>query len=69
MCHGFDGKMMNFGDEQEPEYVGTVAQDNPWETLHKVANGQPGVPMVSLRALDTEDLVDIVAYAQTLPRE
>lgn len=69
VCHGFDGTMINFGDEEEIEVIGTVAQDNPWETLHKVANGQPGVPMVSLRALDTQDLVDIVAYAQTLPRE
>ncbi len=67
VCHGFDGKTINFKDEKKPEYIGTVAHENPWETLHKTANGQPGVPMVSLRALDIQDLVDILAYAQTLP--
>ena len=35
VCHGFDGKAMNFGDEDEPEFVGTIATDNPWEFLHK----------------------------------
>ncbi len=38
-CVGFDGKELNFGDENEPEYVGTVAQHNPWEALHKIRFG------------------------------
>jgi len=42
VCHGFDGKAMNFKDEEHPEYVGTVANENPWETLHKIRFGQPG---------------------------
>ncbi|HUS55585.1 MAG TPA: c-type cytochrome [Thermohalobaculum sp.] len=67
VCHGYDGKAINFGDEEEPEFVGTVATDNPWEALHKVRFGQPGVGMVALSALDIQVLVDIVAYAQTLP--
>ena len=25
VCHGFDGKRMNFGTPEDPEYVGTVA--------------------------------------------
>jgi len=69
VCHGFDGKLMNFGDDAEPEYVGTVAKDNPWEALHKIRFGQPGVGMVALNVLPIEDLVDILAYAQTLPTE
>jgi len=69
VCHGYDGKAMNFGDEPEPEFVGTIANDNPWEMLHKVRFGQPGVGMVALDALDTQALVDIVAYAQTLPEK
>jgi len=69
VCHGFDGKEINFKDEQKPEYIGTVAQENPWETLHKIRFGQPGVGMVSLTVLDVEDQVDILAYAQTLPAE
>lgn len=67
VCHGFDGKMMNFKSADNPEYIGTVASENPQETLHKTRNGQPGVPMVALGVLDIQDLVDIVAYAQTLP--
>jgi thiosulfate dehydrogenase len=67
VCHGFDGKEINFKDEKKPEYIGTVAQANPWETLHKIRFGQPGVGMVALTVLDVEDQVDILAYAQTLP--
>lgn len=67
ICHGFDGKTLNFGDEKKPEFIGTVAQDNPWETLHKIRNGQPGIPMIALTMLGVQDQVDILAYAQTLP--
>jgi len=68
-CHGFDGKEMNFGDEEAPEFVGTVAAENPWEALHKIRFGQPGVGMVSLSVLAVQDQVDILAYIQTLPTE
>lgn len=67
VCHGYDGKDYNFGSADEPEYIGTIAVDNPWEALHKTRFGQPGVGMVALNALDIQALVDIVAYAQTLP--
>ena len=66
-CHGFDGKLLNFGEEDNPEFIGTVAQANPWETLHKVRYGQPVQPMPALIALEIQDMVDIVAYTQTLP--
>ncbi|HET9976754.1 MAG TPA: c-type cytochrome [Burkholderiaceae bacterium] len=67
VCHGFDGKQINFQKPEDPEYVGTVATDNPWETLHKIRSGQPGVPMPSLGVLELKDQVDILAYCQTLP--
>lgn len=45
-CHGARGRALNFSDAPgEPEYVGTVATDNPWEALHKIRNGQPGAVM------------------------
>ena len=69
VCHGFDGKAINFKTQEKPEYVGTVASHNPWEFLHKVRFGQPGVPMISLITLPVTDLVDILAFAQTLPVE
>ena len=68
-CHGLDGTEMNFGSAEEPEYVGTVAADNPWEFLHKDAFGQPGVPMPAGWGLGytLEDLANLLAYAETLP--
>ena len=66
-CHGFDGKLLNFGDDKNPEFVGTVAANNPWEALHKIRNGQPGVPMPAWRVFDIQQSVDVIAYAQTLP--
>jgi thiosulfate dehydrogenase len=66
-CHGFDGRAINFKNESNPEYIGTVATENPWETLHKIRNGQPGAPMPAMRVLPVQDTVDIVAYSQTLP--
>ena len=67
VCHGFDGKEINFKDQQKPEYVGTVCSKNPWEALHKIRFGQPGVGMVAMIALDVDDQVDLLSYCQTLP--
>lgn len=71
-CHGEKGRELNFGTPDEPEYVGTVARDNPWEFFHKVRAGQPGTPMPSAIA-DTgwsvSDILDVLAYARTLPAE
>ncbi|MFQ5577061.1 MAG: hypothetical protein ACE5G8_08750, partial [Anaerolineae bacterium] len=70
-CHGDDGKLIMFGDESDPEYVGTIANDNPWEFTHKAWNGQPAEHMPSARNLGwtLQDLIDLVTYAQTLPTE
>ncbi|MEK6711787.1 MAG: hypothetical protein AABZ64_14540, partial [Nitrospinota bacterium] len=38
-CHGPDGKKLNFGKPDDPEYVGTIAKVNPWEFVHKVRLG------------------------------
>ncbi len=68
-CHGSDGRWINFGSEEEPEYVGTVASGNPWEALHKIRFGNPGTSMPSAIAGDwsTQNMVDVLGYAQTLP--
>lgn len=70
-CHGPDGRTINFGDDEEPEYVATIAQDNPWEFLHKVRAGQPGTAMpASMDAgWSMDDLLDLLAFSQTLPTE
>jgi thiosulfate dehydrogenase len=68
-CHGLDGKKINFGTADEPEYIGTLASDNPWEFFHKASFGQPGEPMPAGVALgwSAEDRANVMAFAQTLP--
>ena len=68
-CHGFDGRALNWGDDKEPGFVGTEANANPWEVLHKIRNGHPGVEMISLRAFDIQTSVDLLAYTKTLPEK
>jgi thiosulfate dehydrogenase len=48
-CHGEDGTQLDFGIDNRPEYIGTVAYKNPWEFIHKVRFGQPGTIMPALR--------------------
>jgi len=66
-CHGVDGKEINFKSRRFPEYVGSVCAKNPWEALHKIRYGQPGVGMVALSNQSIQFSVDILAYCQTLP--
>ncbi len=66
-CHGLDGKQINFGDEKKPEYVGTIAAENPWEVLHKIRFGNPMTEMPALVGLDLDDQLAILAYTATLP--
>ena len=67
VCHGFDGRSINFGSEGKPEYVGTVARDVPAEFIHKMFNGQPGQPMPVVRPFGEQTVRDLLAYVRTLP--
>jgi hypothetical protein len=70
-CHGRTGQMINFGDEEEPEFISTIAKKNPWEFIHKVRAGQPGTRMRSgiiLKWTDDE-IRDLLAYARILPED
>ncbi len=70
ICHGPDGAKLNFGKPDKPEYVGTVAKANPWEFQHKVRFGHPGseppMPAGVQLGLSLQDVMDLLAYAQTL---
>ncbi len=71
-CHGPEGTDLNFGSAEEPEYIGTIATENPQEFLHKAHFGQPGSdPEMPITFEDygwsIEDVVNILSYAQTLP--
>jgi len=64
VCHGLDGK----GEDTSP--LGKLANDNPWEVLHKISNGQPNNEMPALRTLGKEVSLDLIHYMQKkLPRE
>jgi hypothetical protein len=69
VCHGMEGNAINFATPETPEYVGTIASDNPWEFVHKVRFGQPASPMPSW--IDSggtlQGLADLGRHAQTLP--
>ncbi len=66
MCHGADGKQIDF---HGGEGVKGVANDNPWETLHKIMFGQPDTAMPSgiINEWSTQDVLDVLGYAQNLP--
>jgi len=68
-CHGFDGRALDWGDGDEAGFVGTEANANPWEVLHKIRNGHPGVEMISLVAFPLQASLDVLAYTRTLPEE
>lgn len=69
-CHGPDGAKLNFGKPDKPEYVGTVAKENPWEFQHKVRFGHPGseppMPAGVELGLSIQDVLDLLAYSQSL---
>lgn len=60
-CHGPEGKA------EDMPTLGPIARDNPWETLHKILNGQPNSAMPALQTLDRGVAMDILAFTQTLP--
>jgi thiosulfate dehydrogenase len=72
-CHGPDGKNLNFGTEKSPEYVGTIAKTNPQEFVHKTWVGHPGsnppMPAALVLGWSINQVVDVLAYSQTLPEK
>lgn len=70
-CHGLDGTKLNFGDETEPEFLGTLAVDNPQEFMHKAIYGHPASDPRMFAAIERgwndDQVVDILAFAQSLP--
>lgn len=68
-CHGFDGRLLNWGTADKPAYIGTEARKFPEEVLHKIRNSHPGAAMVSLRAMPLDAAVDLLKFVRTLPAE
>jgi thiosulfate dehydrogenase len=70
-CHGPTGTSINFGTDEKPAFIGTVANKNPWELIHKVRSGQPGTRMSAgiINKWSDKDMLNLLAYSQTLPAE
>jgi thiosulfate dehydrogenase len=68
-CHGYDGTALDWGEENDPAYVSTEANANPWEVIAKIRHGHPGVEMVSLIAFPMSDIASILKYVRTLPQK
>jgi thiosulfate dehydrogenase len=69
VCHGTDGRTIIFRTEGVDEYLGSVANRDPWRFLHRTRFGTAGTSMPVGYALGwtPADGRDILAYAQTLP--
>ena len=67
-CHGFDGRVLDWGDDDGSAYVGTEAAAAPDEVFGKIMNGHPGVAMINLRPFGEQAIHDVLSYAATLPQ-
>ena len=68
-CHGDDGKLIIFHTEGIDEYLGSVANRDPWRFLHRTRFGVAGtnMPIGYNLGWNPEDGRDILAYVQTFP--
>ena len=68
-CHGFDGRLIDWGDETSSKYIGTEASELADEVLHKILSSHPGAAMINLRAFPLDYAVSVLTYAATLPTD
>ncbi len=71
-CHGPEGMAINFhhDEEEPPEYIPTIAQEDPGEFLSKAHWGQPGhpeMPAGDSLGFTTQDYANLLAYLQQFP--
>lgn len=68
-CHGEDGKKIVLRIEGIDEYLGSIANRDPWRFLHRTRFGVAGTDMPVGMSLGWQpaDGRDILAYAQSLP--
>jgi len=70
-CHGEDGKLIDLHDSNEDifpnKYVHNIAQENPWEFMHKIRFGEPNyTEMPSLYDANEASITTITAAADIL---
>ncbi len=69
ICHDYDGRAWITGDDEGLTNLGAIAARAPWRGLHKVMNGQTYADMPAMRPFGLQAVLDVLAYAQTLPSE
>lgn len=58
-CHGSQGNAFNLAhDPSVKEYIGTISNKNPWETLHKIRFGNPGAYMTHNHIHSSQEVLD-----------
>ncbi len=69
-CHGAFGDHLDFDPGAAEVFLGTVANANPWEFLHKTRFGHPGSAMPSTDLLNwtVQTSADVGVHAQTMPQ-
>jgi len=67
ICHDFDGRAWIYGEGEEQNTLAAIALSDPMQVLHKTLNGVPNADMPAMRAFDLQTVLDVLAYAQTLP--
>ncbi|MEM8689543.1 MAG: c-type cytochrome [Pseudomonadota bacterium] len=65
-CHQLDGRAYLRGERGDKSSLGWLARNRPQQVLHKILNGFPGTDMLAMRFLPDQQLMDLVAYMQTL---
>lgn len=69
-CHGAEGLAINFKSTVPGEYLTGLSHGNPWEVMHKMRFGQPGVsdmPPAIDQGWTEDEQAAVLAYLQTLP--
>jgi len=70
LCHGAAGTNLLF--DGGTVTLGAIANDNPWETLHKIRFGHPGsspaMPSAVANGLTITEQINILTYSQTLTK-
>ena len=69
-CHGIDGKLIVFHSEGINEYIGSVANRDPYRFMHRTRFGVSGakdMPVGRGLGWQATDSLDVLAYAQSLP--
>jgi thiosulfate dehydrogenase len=69
ICHDYDGMAWITGDEDGLITLGAIASKDPWRGLHKMMNGQTYADMPAMRVFGLQTVLDVLAYAQSLPVE